>query len=80
MYYAESDGYRCIDVWVNVDPPPEFDMLSKEVILAIADKMPLNLWIRDPHGRDGKVVWMDEEYVSLDYGSGYIVWKRTELP
>jgi hypothetical protein len=79
--YAESDGFHKCDVFLNVEPPEGFEKLPRATLIAIGERMPLELWVRDPYGRDGKVVWMDEELVSLEYANGgYIVWKRVELP
>lgn len=78
--YAESDGWRRCDVWLNVEPPEGFTKLKRETLLKIAEKMPLVLHVRDPQGDDGEVMWMDEELVSLQYPNGYIVWKRSVLP
>lgn len=86
--YAESDGFHSIEVFLNVRVPKEdFDLLKVPVVLAIAEKMPLVVWVEDPHGHLGKLVWVDEEYLSLSYSyeekrigiSGYNVWKRAEV-
>jgi hypothetical protein len=77
--YAESDGWRRVDVYPNIVADTDA-LMPVNVILKIAEKMPMHIWLRDLHGRDGEVIWVDQEYVSLRYGfEGYNVWRRAEL-
>lgn len=78
--YAESDGYRHIDAFINVKPPEDFAMMRTEVVLHIAKSMPLHIFFEDPHRQLGEVVWMDEFYIALKYTDGWgNVWKKVEL-
>jgi hypothetical protein len=65
----------------TLPPDNEFDPMDKGLILRIAEKMPLTLRVKDPEGMWPKLVWIDQEYVSVDYAPHgfYWVFKRAEL-
>lgn len=80
--YAESDGFRLIEAFPNSPTPLDVEELDVNVIIAIGQRIPLKVYLRDPHGHLGQVIWVDQEWVSLQYdgpNGGYNVWKRAEL-
>jgi hypothetical protein len=77
--WVDSDGFRGIDAYCNAPADELFDETPVPMVLKIAEKMPLRLFFLDPHKQFGKVVWMDQEYISLEYERGYNIWKRVEL-
>lgn len=78
--WADSDGYRNLTVYVGLKPPGELDQLAKNMALAMAKKLQLTVIVRTPQGW-AQVVWMDEEYISVDYRPNgfYWIYKRAEL-
>jgi len=76
-----SDGWRNIDVFLNA--PLEDTVMSEPMIKALSRKMRLELYCIDPNGNKGRVVWCDDEFVSLQYMDtslqGYMIWKRVVL-
>src|SRR5207253_972116 len=76
--YVSSDGFHKIMAFSQ--PVDGAEEMSKAMVLAIAKQMPLEVLLRDPDGEWGRVIWLDQEYASLKYASGfYNVWKRAEL-
>jgi hypothetical protein len=76
--WADSDGYRRITIYVS--EYNGLDKMFKSIVLKIASKMPLDIMVFYMNAW-AKVVWMDQEYISLDYypNGFYAVVKRAEL-
>ncbi len=75
--FLDGDGWSRIDI--HLTPKAGLLVEAKATAIALAKRQAVRVYITDLHQQTGEVVWCDQEYVSLDYGGTYNVWKRAEL-
>lgn len=78
--FVDSDGYRYVCAYLGGSPGDEYDSMAVGLVLGLAKRLPLTLRVKY-NSWWPKIVWIDQEYVSLDFRPEgfYYVAKRKEL-